>query len=100
MSFRYFAPIKDSTSNVCKQARSIVSKHASSGALGVSEKEATKVAEEQKSISTHSSEVGKTSRTQYAEKDRCASLVMLACMDTESVRHFANEFSQLNESSI
>ena len=57
--FRYFEPIKDGTSNVCKQASSTVSKNASSGALGVSEKEATKVAEERTSISTQSSEVGK-----------------------------------------
>ena len=59
--FRYFEPIKDETSNVCKQAKasSIVSKHASSGALGLSEKDA----------SEGRSEVGKTSRTQYAEKD-------------------------------
>ena len=57
--FRYFEPIKNGTSNVCKQASSIVSKNASSGALGVSEKEATNVAEERTSISTQSSEVGK-----------------------------------------
>ena len=62
--FRYFEPIKEGTSNVCKQASSIVSKHASSAALGVAEKEATKVAEELKIISTQSSDVGKTSRTQ------------------------------------
>ena len=65
--FRYFEPIKDDTSNVSKQASSTVSKHASSGALGVSGKEAIKVAEELKSISTQNSEAGKTSRTQYAE---------------------------------
>ena len=49
--FRYFEPINVGNLNVCKQASSIVSTHASSGALGVSEKEATKVAEELKSNS-------------------------------------------------
>ena len=99
--FRYFEPIKDGTSKVCKQASSIVSKDASSGALGVSDKEATKVAEELKSISAQSSEVDKTSRTHYAKKDkmrisRYASLHRYR----QSVRHFASEFPQLNESSI
>ena len=94
--FRYFEPIKDGASNVCKQASSIVSKHASSGPLGVSWKEATKVVEELKSISTQSSEVGKTSTIQYAEKDK-----MRISRDANlqgyrnSVRHFANEFSTL-----
>ena len=45
----------------------------------------TKVAEWLTSISTLGSEVGKTSRTQYAEKDRCTSLVTLACMDIDSL---------------
>ena len=68
--FRHFEPIKEGTLNVCKQASSIVSKHASSGALCVSEKEATKVAEELRCTSTQSSEVGKTSRTQHPEKNK------------------------------
>ena len=78
-----------------------MSKHASSGALGVSEIEATKVVEELKSISIQSIEVGKTSRTQYAMKER----MLISCCSSlhgyrQSVRHFANECPQLNKSSI
>lgn len=40
------------TSNVCKQVSLVLSKHTSSGALGISEKVAAKVAAELKSIST------------------------------------------------
>ena len=43
--FRYFTPMKDGTSKVCKQTSSIVLKHASFRVLGVSEKEVIKVAE-------------------------------------------------------
>ena len=99
--FRYFEPVKDGTSNVCKQASSIGSKHTSYGALGVSEKKATKVAEELKSKSTQSSEVGKTSRTQYAEKGKTRISRYAGFHGyRQSVRHFANEFPQRNESSI
>ena len=78
-----------------------MSKHASSGALGVSEIEATKVVEELKSISIPSIEVGKTSRTQYAMKER----MLISCCSSlhgyrQSVRHFANKCPQLNKSSI
>ena len=69
--------------------------------MGVSEKEATKLGEELKSISTQSSEVDKTSKTQYVEKDRMR-ICRYASLHgyRQSVRHFANEFPRLNESSI
>ena len=75
--------------------------HTSSGAFSISEKETTKVAEELKSISTQSSEAGKTSTTQYAEKDKMR-ISRYASLHgyRQSVRHFANEFPQLNKSSI
>ena len=99
--FRHFDSIKDGTSNVCKQASSIVSKHASSGALGVSEKEAIKVTQKLKSISTQNSELGKRSRTQYAEKVKMRIFHYTSWHGyRQFVRRFANEFPQLNESSI
>ena len=40
--FSYFEPMKDGTSNACKQASSVVLKHASFRVLGVTEKEVIK----------------------------------------------------------
>ena len=69
--------------------------------MGVSEKEATKLAEKLKGISTQSREVGKTSRTQYAEKDKMRISGYASFHGyRQSVRHFANNFPPLNESSI
>ena len=69
--------------------------------MGVSEKETTKLGEELKSICTQSSEVDKTSKTQYAEKDRMR-ICRYASLHgyRQSVRHFANEFPRFNESII
>ena len=69
--------------------------------MGVSEKEATKVAEKLNGISIQSSEVGKTSRTQYAEKDKMRISDYASFHGyRQSVRHFASDFPHLNESSI
>ena len=69
---RYFEPVKDSTSNVCKRAISVVLKHGSFVVLGVSEKKPKKVEEDLQRISAQCSKnlVGKKARAQYVKKDK------------------------------
>ena len=88
---RYFKPIKDDSSNVCKGAIFVV--------LGASEKEAIEVAAELKRIAAQSIEdlVGKNQEFSMQRKTRSTSLATLARMEIDRLfKHFAHEFLKLN----
>ena len=92
---RYFKPIKDDSSNVCKGAIFVV--------LGASEKEAIEVAAELKRIAAQSIEdlVGKNQEFSMQRKTRSTSLATLARMEIDRLfKHFAHEFLKLNESRV
>ena len=87
--FKYFK--RNSTTNSCEQASLVVATHAAFGVLGVSEKEATKVAEELKIIATQGSQdVGRKTRVQSS----------ILHGNRQAVTHFAEEFPKLNESCV
>ena len=68
----------------------------------MSEKEATKVAEELKNIATQGSQdVGRKTRVQYEEKDKIRiSRYAILHGNRQAVTHFAAEFPKLNESCV
>ena len=98
--FQYFEWINNG--NFCQQTNSVVSKHASSASLGISEKEATKVVEELNNIDTQAGKIlCKQTRVQYAEKDKIRiSRYTIFHANRRAATHFAEEFRKLDESCV
>ena len=100
--FKYFKPRGNTSTNVCEEASSIVSTHAASGVLGISEKEAKKVVEELSSIASQNlGKQNKQTRVQYEEKDKiriCRYAIFHG--NRQAATHFAKEFPKLDESCV